>query len=1331
MVLSQDADGRGVVEVDLDGDGQADVSYTDTDADGLGDANTGQLQLEEDLAVEADLFAAVPPPPPVVDSPIIQQELIRIPEHYSLSELAAAHGITTEELLAANPHITDPNLIQADAELVLPEGVAPAYVPPITIPDAAEPGVGGVDATGQPLSEFQAGVSLADSELAVAAEVYAAEATGRVAEIDAQVAELEARQSELEQRAIDGDPLVDPGEILDLVDQRGELAAERQQIQNTLESHELALANSELAGRNNAILEGIVAEREQLVRDFTTLRDHALTLDPLERSHLLPELARLQNEIDLAAELGEQRYEEQLFADMHPEMVDQAFDAMVGPDAAVISQDLASFGRASLRHLDHKIVQAEDADLSALSDEERALQEIELSQLRKQRELTNYILQTPGQNLAEISRISSGEYHIIDNSVDALDYYTNSANIEGYNQSRPVIMGAESRASYLENPRIQEAIKNLREGVSPQPHAGEIPGVDFAGDAFPNPLVQIPIPDDRYPHMWHVGDTQPIYQVYEDPGNPDVLKLMIVSDPNDGFMDPHLLPSSDDDGLGTGSEVFFEEPPVGLLGDLAGSQYPEIADYIGQEGNPYRYAPIIQVVEIPKPDDWPSNLNDGFPDGPADVPAPGDQTDALPQSEDFLAAASLADSEFEVAVETYSAEAIDRVAEIEALVAELETQQSELELRAINGDQLVNPNEPLDLARESAQLVAERQQLLRSLESPELALRGGEPSLGLDSETLAGVVAEREPLVRDLNSLLEHSQTLHPIDRRELLPELLQRREEIDQVLERGIEEQRAKDAASLVNTASGNAPGGNAARSSFPTNILADEVQRLAENGEGPTEVVTVETGGPTTEGQLEKKRGKVRAFSAGLIDTDIDLDSDRVSSFPGEDGQTIVAQHTDATFGLTGATGSTRIGPIGVGGTAGVIHGTEIDIDRVETLPENVGPNGELPSVEDPTNLSEGTTATSINLTQPKDDLGTFGVGEAGYGIGKRKFGPVEATLGANLEASADETPFEGTIESVTNDAGPLTTVTTGTIENGLIVELAGQVQAEGGIAASATPLGGDNDSILGSKSKGDNGPIHGSGSVFANGGVVRETSTGDVSSITTTHDDRDGAAITNQVRDGNLNVAPGGTVTASEGDFVFTQTQLEGGAGGKAGVNVGSEKGPGTSSKLTFEAANADREEISNFEQQHLILPTGADGTSATIPDDAVVTGQTQGTAIRNDNEFTVRSEQHSLPGDPEIYSSDGGDGLSQNSVSTKQGSVSGTNSELAQLALRTLENNPDLEGNGFLEAIANGSTVAEAAVDNSNTPFTGQVTEGSEALVAEQRLQQLQAEQEFEK
>jgi hypothetical protein len=86
-----------------------------------------------------------PPPPPVLPrgpaqsgtvrlaafgpgggegSRITQQELITIPEDSSLSELAALHGITTDELLAANPQITDPG---AGDTLALPEGVKAHY----------------------------------------------------------------------------------------------------------------------------------------------------------------------------------------------------------------------------------------------------------------------------------------------------------------------------------------------------------------------------------------------------------------------------------------------------------------------------------------------------------------------------------------------------------------------------------------------------------------------------------------------------------------------------------------------------------------------------------------------------------------------------------------------------------------------------------------------------------------------------------------------------------------------------------------------------------------------------------------------------------------------------------------------------------------------------------------------------------------------------------------------------------------------------------------------------------------------------------------------------
>lgn len=702
--------------------------------------------------------------------------------------------------------------------------------------------------------------------------------------------------------------------------------------------------------------------------------------------------------------------------------------------------------------------------------------------------------------------------------------------------------------------------------------------------------------------------------------------------------------------------------------------------------------------EITDPDHIVAGGELALPEGVAAVTlAPITLAPASQPLSDFQAAASLADNELDVALEDYVPEALARMAEIDTQLAELTAKQTELEQAAIDGDRLLDPSDVLDLNDQRAALAAERQELSRSLTSPELALRNGEPVLGLDNETLEGVVTEREPLMRDFASLREEILALDPSERKDRLPDVLALRDEIDQALQRGVEAQRIKNTASLESTDPDD---------SFPLGLLREEVIKMVEVGGGVTHVTTVESVGPSVEGRLEKPKGLLPRVEVGLLGTTLGLSSSRVSSFPGENGQTIVGQNTDATFGVAGAAVSVSAGIVDGGVTGGILRNSKLNIDRVETTPENAGDNGELPSIDDPTNLPPGTTATRIEFAQPKNDPGLFVVVDGTLGRG----------AGVNGEISADETPLDGTIEIVTNKEGPSTEVVTGEITNGSIVEVAIQAQGTAGIKAEGTAPG---EMKL---------PVHGSASVYSNLGGVRETSTGDISLITTSQNDQNPAAINSQLEDGRLTVEPGGKVTATDGDYEFIQTILESGVGAKADVHFGSDKFPGNGSKLTLEGAFVDRIEITKVDEAHLILPTGADGSSSAIPDDAFPVSHTKGTIIRNDNEFTIRSEQHRLPGSPEIFR--GGDRTTENSVSTSLGSVSGTNRELSELAKETLDSNPRLSGNEFLQAIAYGATAADAAVNTPNHPLTdlshpsGQVTSGSEALVAQHRLQQLE-------
>jgi LysM repeat protein len=79
--------------------------------------------------------AATPTPSPTVP-PAPTPSVYTIKKGETLSKIATAHGLTLEELLAANPDITNPNRISEGQQIILP---VPSGAPPDEIQGSAEP----------------------------------------------------------------------------------------------------------------------------------------------------------------------------------------------------------------------------------------------------------------------------------------------------------------------------------------------------------------------------------------------------------------------------------------------------------------------------------------------------------------------------------------------------------------------------------------------------------------------------------------------------------------------------------------------------------------------------------------------------------------------------------------------------------------------------------------------------------------------------------------------------------------------------------------------------------------------------------------------------------------------------------------------------------------------------------------------------------------------------------------------------------------------------------------------------------------------------------------
>jgi LysM repeat protein len=76
--------------------------------------------------------ASVTPTEPPAPTPVVST----ITKGDTLSKIAAANGITIEELLAANPAIKDPNKISLGQQIVIP---TPSEAPPDEVGESAAP----------------------------------------------------------------------------------------------------------------------------------------------------------------------------------------------------------------------------------------------------------------------------------------------------------------------------------------------------------------------------------------------------------------------------------------------------------------------------------------------------------------------------------------------------------------------------------------------------------------------------------------------------------------------------------------------------------------------------------------------------------------------------------------------------------------------------------------------------------------------------------------------------------------------------------------------------------------------------------------------------------------------------------------------------------------------------------------------------------------------------------------------------------------------------------------------------------------------------------------
>jgi LysM repeat protein len=95
---------------------------------GIGGGGNPAASVRPSVAPSASVLPTEAPPP--------TPGLYTIKKNETLSKIATAHGITLEELLAANPQIKNPNKIAEGQQITIP---SPSDAPPDQVGSSAEP----------------------------------------------------------------------------------------------------------------------------------------------------------------------------------------------------------------------------------------------------------------------------------------------------------------------------------------------------------------------------------------------------------------------------------------------------------------------------------------------------------------------------------------------------------------------------------------------------------------------------------------------------------------------------------------------------------------------------------------------------------------------------------------------------------------------------------------------------------------------------------------------------------------------------------------------------------------------------------------------------------------------------------------------------------------------------------------------------------------------------------------------------------------------------------------------------------------------------------------
>jgi LysM repeat protein len=98
----------------------------------IGGTNPPAASTAPSAGVGVGPSASVAPTVPPAPTPSVYT----IKKGETLSKIATAHGITIEELLAANPQIKNPNRISEGQQITIP---APSEAPPEEVGGSAEP----------------------------------------------------------------------------------------------------------------------------------------------------------------------------------------------------------------------------------------------------------------------------------------------------------------------------------------------------------------------------------------------------------------------------------------------------------------------------------------------------------------------------------------------------------------------------------------------------------------------------------------------------------------------------------------------------------------------------------------------------------------------------------------------------------------------------------------------------------------------------------------------------------------------------------------------------------------------------------------------------------------------------------------------------------------------------------------------------------------------------------------------------------------------------------------------------------------------------------------